>query len=441
MLVRSSSKRACRLAQAVLVPGTRKYSNITTDEPYAQYMKDYVPKTPSFAKFETATQAERAALFSKALLVDNSDAPSHVPSMEYFVRNLQRTICGHLEGVEASASSQKGAKFRYEESVRDPATGMSGGGIVSVLQEGAVYEKAGVNVSVIHGKMPIERLVNMRADHKDLRDHLTGAGAGSSASRPAHFPFAVAGISLVLHPYSPHVPTTHANYRLFEVDLGPRKVWWMGGGSDLTPTYVQDKDARHFHSVLKQGCDAHDPVLKGLGGGTVPPLFQGVSAPRQAPADYKGVVYPKFKSWCDTYFRIPHRNESRGIGGIFFDDLDPATTGMSERGLKEFVTSCGDLFSASYFPVVRSNLGRKHTDEEKRFQQLRRGRYVEFNLMYDRGTKFGLEMPASAGIRTEAILMSLPLTARYEYKHTPAAGSPEARTQSILQNPLEWAYQ
>lgn len=247
--------------------------------------------------------------------------------MEYYIRNLQKTICGHLEDIESLSSSQHGAKFHYDETVRDPASGMSGGGIVSVLQEGAVYEKAGINISVIYGKMPTERIANMRADHKELQTHLSSlASSSTSSSPPPFFPFAVAGLSLVLHPRNPHIPTCHANYRLFEVDLGTKRVWWMGGGSDLTPAYVNDGDAKHFHSLLKQACDMHDPMVPRSSTSSsssssssttlsLPPLFHGFTRSPSIPSDYTGVIYPKFKHWCDNYFRIPHRNnESRGVG-------------------------------------------------------------------------------------------------------------------------------
>ncbi len=204
-----------------------------------------------------------------------------------------------------------------------------------------------------------------------------------------------------------------------ELTTGNHKVWWFGGGSDLTPTYVVEEDGVHFHSVLKHNCDTHDPFIMGdLSSSSSSSSIAAAAAASShagSAGEYKGALYPRFKAWADRYFFIPHRGEARGIGGIFFDDLDTSTTAMSQEALARFVTACGDHFSASYFPIVRKRAGESYTEEQKRFQQLRRGRYVEFNVMYDRGTKFGLEMPSSAGIRTEAILMSLPLTARYEY--------------------------
>jgi coproporphyrinogen III oxidase len=218
---------------------------------------------------------------------------------------------------------------------------------------------------------------------------------------------------------------------MFELTVAGRPVWWFGGGADLTPSVVVDADARHFHSVLRQASDAADPSA----GGNATADGRGAAAPVGA----HGQLFPRFKTWADEYFRIKHRdNECRGIGGMFFDDLDPvATGGMSQEQLFRYVSGCGDAFCAAYFPVVRAHVAESFTEQERRFQQLRRGRYVEFNVMYDRGTKFGLQMPSSAEVKTESILMSLPLTARYEYKYQPQ-GSEETRTQDILRNPVEW---
>ncbi|CAG8785362.1 14859_t:CDS:1, partial [Acaulospora morrowiae] len=208
-----------------------------------------------------------------------------------------------------------------------------------------------------------------------------------------------------MHPNNPHAPTIHMNYRYFEIDNddGTAKLWWFGGGSDLTPSYLYEEDAVHFHQTIKDACDKHDPNY-----------------------------YPKFKKWCDDYFFLKHRGEARGVGGIFFDDL-------SEKPAEEifaFVKQCGNSFLPSYVPLIKRRKDTVFTEKEKEWQQLRRGRYVEFNLIWDRGTKFGLQTPGS---RIESIFVSLPLTARWEYMHTPKKGSREEKLLEVLKNPRDWA--
>jgi len=391
-----------------------------------------MPKQSSYETTKAIPEDFKQTMFSK----DLPQSTEALQKMENFIMGLQSRIVKHLEDVEATAPSAasvapasitmnnipqpvetEAKKFSIERSYRNKIGGMSGGGVVAVLQDGRVYEKAGVNTSVICGEMPYSRLHNMRADHSRLNELLQKHYTDSPKEHGC--PFAAAGISLVLHPHNPHAPTVHANYRMFQVTLGDEHIWWFGGGSDLTPTYTSPDSflPRHFHSLLKHSCDemqAEQPALK----------FPG--------------LYQHFKEWCDKYFYLPHRNETRGIGGVFFDDMDTETTGLNQEQLFKLVTHLGDHFPASYFPLVRATAGIPYTEEQKRYQQLRRGRYVEFNVMIDRGTKFGLEMPSSAGIRTEQILMSLPLTARYEYMFTPAPGSPEAVTQEILKTPIDW---
>ncbi|OXB57061.1 UNVERIFIED_CONTAM: hypothetical protein H355_001754 [Colinus virginianus] len=218
-------------------------------------------------------------------------------------------------------------------------------------------------------------------------------------------PFCAMGVSSVIHPKNPHVPTMHFNYRYFEIEEADgTKQWWFGGGTDLTPTYLNEEDAVHFHKTLKEVCDKHDLKL-----------------------------YPKYKKWCDDYFYIKHRNERRGIGGIFFDDVDSP----SKEEVFQFVQSCAKAVVPSYVPIVKKHCHDSYTPEEKLWQQLRRGRYVEFNLVYDRGTKFGLLTPGS---RIESILMSLPLTARWEYMNTPPESSKEAEILEVLRNPKDWVH-
>lgn len=213
------------------------------------------------------------------------------------------------------------------------------------------------------------------------------------------------GVSSVIHPKNPHAPTIHFNYRYFEIEEADgNKQWWFGGGCDLTPTYLNQEDAVHFHRTLKEACDQHGPDL-----------------------------YPKYKKWCDDYFFIAHRGERRGIGGIFFDDLDSP----SKEEVFRFVQSCTQAIIPSYIPLVKKHCNDSFTPQEKLWQQLRRGRYVEFNLLYDRGTKFGLFTPGS---RIESILMSLPLTARWEYMHSPSENSKEAEILEVLRHPRDWVH-
>jgi coproporphyrinogen III oxidase len=255
-----------------------------------------------------------------------------------------------------------------------------------VLQGGRVFEKAGVNVSVVRGELGREAAAAMGGGHEagdDLR-------------------FFAAGISLVLHPANPMAPTVHANYRYFERggEEDPA-AWWFGGGSDLTPCYLFEEDAAHFHRTLKAACDRHDAAF-----------------------------YPRFKAWCDEYFTLPHRGEARGIGGIFFDDLHDRPAG----DLVAFVEDAASAFLPSYLPVLKRRMAMEYGEAQKAWQTLRRGRYVEFNLLYDRGTHFGLR----TGGRVESILMSLPLNVRWEYAPKVLPGSEEARLLDALGHPREW---
>ena len=260
-----------------------------------------------------------------------------------------------------------------------------GGGTSRSLQDGHVFEKAGVNVSAVDGELPEGAVAAMRTRKANLPDDRS---------------FFATGVSLVLHPRNPFCPTVHANYRYFE--LGDGAAWWFGGGADLTPSYLFEDDARHFHRTHKTACDQHDEVY-----------------------------YPRFKKECDTYFRIVHRGEARGIGGIFFDDLDEG----GRDALFALVTDLGDAFVPAYFPIARRRAQHPYDEAHRRWQQIRRGRYVEFNLVYDRGTVFGLKTDA----RIESVLMSLPLTARWEVTDRPEPGTPEAELLEVLRHPREWA--
>lgn len=300
--------------------------------------------------------------------------------MEVLVLAAQTQITKAIEDIDG------GQKFRKDQWTRPEG----GQGISCVLQDGKVFEKAGVNVSIVHGTLPAEAVKQMRSRGKQL----------PTDDKP--MPFFAAGLSLVIHPHNPNCPTVHLNYRYFEVKSEGKTIGWFGGGADLTPSYLYEEDAVHFHKCLKDACDKHDPSY-----------------------------YPLFKKACDDYFFITHRGEERGIGGIFFDDMDTP----NHEQLFHFVRDCLETFLPSYLPIVQKRKDMPFTPEQKRWQQLRRGRYVEFNLMYDRGTKFGLAAP---GPRVESILMSLPLTARWEYDYQPKPGSPEAKLLDVLKHPREW---
>ncbi|KAI0056410.1 coproporphyrinogen III oxidase [Artomyces pyxidatus] len=281
-----------------------------------------------------------------------------------------------------------------------------------------VLEKAGVNISVIHGALPPAAIKQMRVEH---------ASIPYDPDSQAALPFFAAGISLVIHPRNPHAPTVHANYRYFEISDTANPLpgsapiaWWFGGGSDLTPSYLYEDDVTHFHRTIKAACDAHGAAL-----------------------------HPAFKKWCDEYFFIPHRKEARGLGGLFFDDLcdtvharmpdaDATARPYTADDIFAFVRRAGDAFIPSYIPILERRMHTPYTDAQRRWQLLRRGRYVEFNLVYDRGTKFGLMTP---GARIESILMSLPETARWEYMSEVGTeeSSEEAKLVEVLRKPKEWA--
>lgn len=281
-----------------------------------------------------------------------------------YVRSLQDQICAALESIDGEAT------FREDLWEREGG----GGGITRVLEGGAIFEKAGVNTSEVFGAVP-----------PALASQMKGDGAE----------FYATGVSLVLHPKNPHVPTVHANYRFLA--RGERS--WFGGGADLTPYYPREEDVRHFHRTLKEACDLHGSEH-----------------------------YPRFKRWCDEYFSLPHRGEMRGVGGIFFDEL----TGDEESFA--FLRSTGDAFLPAYLPIVERRKDEAWNEAEREWQLHRRGRYVEFNLIYDRGTTFGLR---SNG-RIESILMSLPPFARWGYDVKPEPGSAEERAQAFYQ-PGDWA--
>ncbi|KAF9109286.1 Coproporphyrinogen-III oxidase [Mortierella sp. AM989] len=303
--------------------------------------------------------------------------------VEEFVKQIQKEITEGLEKVDGEA------KFTVNNWTRTEG----GGGTSMVLQDGKVFEKAGVGVSVVYGMLPPAAVEQMRAQHPNI------------SRTDEALPFFATGISCVIHPHNPHAPTVHFNYRYFEVggndNNGEPVSWWFGGGSDLTPSILYEEDAIHFHKVIKNACDKHDPRY-----------------------------YNDFKKWCDDYFYIRHRGERRGVGGIFFDDLDDKPA----EELFAFIKSCGGAFLDQYVPIMEKRKNLSFTEEDKQWQQLRRGRYVEFNLVYDRGTKFGLLTPGS---RIESILMSMPLTARWEYMHE-SDSQAHSKLMDVLKEPRDW---
>jgi coproporphyrinogen III oxidase len=290
----------------------------------------------------------------------------HLKAVDYLL-GLQDRICNHLEKLDGLV------KFKEDEWKREGG----GGGRSRVLIEGGVFEKAGVNFSEVFGEM-----------NPDFAKQLPGEGNKFSAT----------GVSLVLHPRNPFIPTVHANFRyLTKGDAG-----WFGGGADLTPYYPFPEDAIHFHRVWKDVCDRHPSVAN----------------------------YAQMKKECDDYFYLPHRKEARGIGGIFFDYLQG-----DFDALFEFVKDCGDNFMAAYAPIVERRKEHAYTEDQRKFQEYRRGRYVEFNLIYDRGTIFGLKTDG----RIESILMSLPPTVRYWYDYHPEPGTREAELTEYYLKPKNWA--
>jgi coproporphyrinogen III oxidase len=297
---------------------------------------------------------------------------SNAPAVKSYLNALQDRITAAVENIDSS-------KFRRDAWQRPEG----GGGESRVLSDGSVFERAGVSISHVFGeKLP--------PSASNLRPEIAGA------------PFEAMGLSLVFHPRNPRAPTTHCNVRfLVARPAAAPEVWWFGGGFDLTPYYPYDEDVLHWHRCARDACAAFGPEL-----------------------------YGKYKEWCDRYFFLPHRNETRGVGGLFFDDLNE---GGFERCF-EFMRSVGEQFLPAYMPILLRRKDQSFGEREREFQLYRRGRYVEFNLVYDRGTLFGLQ---SRG-RIESILMSLPPLVRWEYDWQPAPGSAEARLYADFLRPRDY---
>ncbi|KAL2809546.1 Coproporphyrinogen III oxidase [Aspergillus granulosus] len=436
-LPRSYSMSLHRSLRRVSAPTCRRLGNI--QGPFRRYYSEQPkPEKETFTVWRPYLRLAVGIPFIGALIysmmteeVTELDAPSiaeidkalkekaviseHSPMrlrMEKLVKDHQQKIVEELARID-------GKQFQQDTWTRPNG----GGGISCVLQDGNVFEKAGVNVSIVYGELPRPAIEKMRADHKSF----VGADVDS-------LDFFAAGLSLVLHPHNPMAPTVHLNYRYFETSdpkdpMNGDKNWWFGGGTDLTPSYLFPEDAQHFHQTIKDACDRHDTTY-----------------------------YPKFKKWCDKYFYIPHRRESRGIGGIFFDDLDASFLQSSstssqnpQETLFSFVSDCLASFLPAYVPIVERRKDMPFTPAQKEWQQLRRGRYVEFNLVYDRGTSFGLRTPSA---RVESILMSLPRTATWAYMdpvsgtrteaheedEDTAAGDKTAEKEmlDVLKHPRQW---
>lgn len=325
---------------------------------------------------------------------------------------------GKVRAPAAPIRQARGAPRGASLTPRAPRAG-GGGGITRVLANGNVWEKAGCSVSVVYGSMPVEALAS--ATERGA-DRAKGYGPGERV------PFFACGISSVMHPRNPMAPTMHFNYRYFETDGG---VWWFGGGTDITPAYLFEEDMKHFHGTLKvraEGAGGTRTPAHGVSGAKLTPPRP--SRAQEACDKHDPEYYPKFKKWADEYFVIKHRGETRGLGGIFFDD-------QNDRPADEifaFAKECANAVVPAYVPIVKKRKDMSFTPQQKAWQQLRRGRYVEFNLVYDRGTIFGLK----TGGRIESILMSLPESARWEYDHQPVAGSPEAEIMECFKNARDW---
>lgn len=292
-----------------------------------------------------------------------------------YIERLQDEITSKLEEVDG--------KVKFQEDLWKRPEG--GGGRTRVIQNGEVFEKGGVNISAVHGKLP------------DTMQKYFGVEDAN---------FFACGLSLVIHPKSPMVPTVHANWRYFEMynQQGEIVDQWFGGGLDLTPYYLFEEDAIHFHSVCKKACDAHHPEF-----------------------------YAKYKERCDEYFYNAHRQEARGLGGLFFDYCK-VNDEMTMDNWYDFVTEVGDSFLDAYVPIAEKRKVLPYTKDQRDWQEIRRGRYVEFNLIHDKGTLFGLKTNG----RIESILMSLPPHVQWSYNYSPDEGSEEAKLLEVLKNPRQW---
>lgn len=304
---------------------------------------------------------------------DPVDDPVDLASVELWLRDLQERICTALEQTDGSACFGRDEWTRIE----------GGGGVSRILEAGTLFERAGVGFSLVHGpRLPPSATA--------ARPELAGRG------------FRAMGVSVVLHPRNPYVPTTHLNVRsLLAERPDAEPIWWFGGGYDLTPYYGFDEDVRHWHRTARAACEPSGPE-----------------------------IYPRLKKWCDEYFFLKHRNETRGVGGLFCDDWTQGGLAASFA----LIRAIGESFLPAYLPIVERRRNTPYGERERNWQLLRRGRYVEFNLVWDRGTLFGLQ----SGGRTESILMSMPPEVRWRYDHLPEPGTPEAELGERFLRVQEW---
>ncbi len=310
-----------------------------------------------------------------------NDASLSIEKVQQYLLSLQDNICSQLAAEDGTKD------FIVDQWDREKIVG---GGITRVMENGAVIEKGGVNYSYVEG-------TNLPASATAHRPELAGRG------------FKAMGVSLVIHPKNPMAPTSHMNVRFFIAEKeGENPIWWFGGGFDLTPYYANKEDCIHWHTTAKAACDP-----------------------------FGGDIYPKYKKWCDEYFYLKHRDEHRGIGGLFFDDLNNDSSGWDFEQCFQFMQSVGDHYIKAYRPILAQRKHEAFTQQQRDFQLYRRGRYVEFNLVWDRGTLFGLQ----TGGRTESILMSLPNVVNWRYDYQPEADSPEARLTDYYLKPKDWLNQ
>jgi len=300
---------------------------------------------------------------------------SYKESFLVFIHNLQDLLCNELEEIDGAV--------RFREDLWQREGG--GGGKTRIIENGAVIEKGGINTSAVHGKLsePIQKYLQTESED-----------------------FFACGISLVIHPLNPKAPTAHANFRYFELynTQGEIENLWFGGGMDMTPYYLYEEDAQHFHKTIKTVCDKSE----------------------------KG-IYEQYKKRCDEYFHNSHRGEARGIGGIFFDRLNDILSHDNDFWY-QFTTQVGSQFEETYYPILRKRKSEAYTEDQKIWQEIRRGRYVEFNLLHDKGTLFGLKTNG----RIESIFMSLPPTVRWNYDVQVTDSSEEAKLLQVLKNPKDW---
>ncbi len=305
-------------------------------------------------------------------------AQQQIEAVQQYLLSLQKDICSQLAEEDGSKD------FIIDKWDREKIVG---GGVTRVMEDGAVIEKGGVNYSYVEG-------TNLPASATAHRPELAGRG------------FKAMGVSLVIHPKNPHVPTSHMNVRFFIAEKeGEAPIWWFGGGFDLTPYYGNKDDCVHWHQTAKDAC-----------------------------SDFGEEIYPKYKKWCDDYFYLKHRDEHRGIGGLFFDDLNNDSTDWDFARCFEFMRSVGDHYIKAYRPILARRKDEPFSESQRDFQLYRRGRYVEFNLVWDRGTLFGLQ----TGGRTESILMSLPNVVNWRYNYHAEADSSEAELTDYYLKPKDW---